>query len=149
MKQGYLRLNMACLFFIFMSTQAVSDVFKWTDEHGQIHFSDRAPHEVQADNISNKLKQVNITGDLSSPEMMLRHEQAKDANREARYSEQQERLHNQPSQSERCAEAKKHLKLLKGRVVFVDENGKDLKISEETRKLRASQLENDIRQHCQ
>ncbi len=81
--------------------------------------------------------------------MMLRHEQAKDAEREAQYKEQQERYNNKSAISERCKEVKKRLRLVKGRVIFVDEQGKDLKVSEEARKKRAIHLENEVREHCQ
>lgn len=132
-----------------ISISAWAEIFQWTDENGQIHFSDRAPRKIQANNISEQLSNINITSDLSSPEMMLRLEQAKDAEREAHYKEQQEKYNKQPTKSESCKKAKKLLRLVKGRVVFVDEQGKDLKVSEETRKKRAIQLENEVRKHCQ
>jgi hypothetical protein len=137
------------LFSFCITVNAWAEIFQWTDEKGQTHFSDRAPHQIPANNISNQLKRINITSDLSSPEMMLRHEQAKDAEREAQYKEQQERYNNKSAISERCKEVKKRLRLVKGRVIFVDKQGKDLKVSEESRKKRAIHLENEVREHCQ
>jgi hypothetical protein len=144
-----LTLSLSFIFIVVLSINAKSDVYQWTDEHGQTHFSDRPPHKSEANNISNQLNQINITSDLSSPEMMLRHEQAKDAEREKNYKERQEKYNKQPSKTEACKEAKKLLGLIKGRVVFVDQQGKDLKISEEDRKQRAIELEHEIRKHCQ
>tara|TARA_R110002167_G_scaffold116338_6_gene291389 strand:+ start:274 stop:657 length:384 start_codon:yes stop_codon:yes gene_type:complete len=127
----------------------MSEVFQWTDENGQTHFSDRAPKLIQSNNISEQLNNINITSDLSSPEMMLRHEQTKDAEREAKYKKQQEKRNKQPTKSERCKEAQDLLRRVKGRVVFVDEQGKELKVSEEDRKQRAIQLESLVRKLCQ
>lgn len=125
------------VFLCFVSLKASSEVYQWTDEHGQTHFGDRPPGNTKPTKISDQLNQINITSELSSPEMMLRHEQWK-AQQESR-----------PSQSEKCKEAKRLLKIIQGRVVFVDENGKDLKRSEKTRAERAEKLESAIRTHCQ
>lgn len=140
--------RLVVLFSFCIVISAWAEIFQWTDENGQTHFSDRAPHKIQANNISEQLNKINITSDLSSPEMMLRHEQAKDAEREAQYKKQQENYNSQTDNSEKCKETKKRLRLIKGRVIFVDEDGKDLKISEETRKKRAIQLESKVRKYC-
>jgi transcriptional regulator with PAS, ATPase and Fis domain len=127
---------------------AWSEIYQWTDDKGQTHFSDRAPSKITAKKISNQMDKINITSDLSSPEMMLRHEQAKDAEREKRYQYWQEQQENKPTKDEKCKELKQLLKIVKGRVVFVDEQGKDLKISEKLRQQRAIELEDSIRKHC-
>ena len=137
------------LISLSFSINAWSEIYQWTDENGQTHFGDRAPSQTVAKEISSQVDQINITSELSSPEMMLRHEQAKDAEREQHYKDWQEQQENKPDKSEKCKELKELLQIVKGRVVFVDEQGKDLKISETVRKQRASELEDGIRQYCQ
>lgn len=131
-----------------LASHTLAEVYQWTDENGRTHFGDRPPKQVDSKNISERLDKINITSDYSSPELMLRHEQRKDAEREKRLEEWQEKTKNRPSQSEKCDKARQHLKTITGPVVFVDENGKDLKISEKTRKQRVQELDSMIRKHC-
>jgi hypothetical protein len=133
--------------FSCLSSNSWSEIYQWTDENGQTHFGDRAPN-TSAKEISKQVNQINITRNLSSPEMMLRHEQAKDAERKKQYEQWQEKIDNQPSKDEKCEEFKKLLNIVKGRVVFVDEHGKDLNVTETERRKRARQLEDAIRKHC-
>lgn len=148
MKQRYLHKAAVSLLLSCLSTHSVSEVYQWTDAQGRMHFSDRAPQKIQANNISSQLEQINITSDLSSPEMMLRHEQTKDAEREKHYKEQLDRDQNRTILSESCKEAKKRLELVRGRVIFLDEQGKEVKVSEKNRKNRALELEHEVRKHC-
>ncbi len=136
------------LFFVNISITAKAEIYQWTDEHGQTHFGDRAPN-ASAKDISKQVEQINLTSDLSSPEMMMRHELQKEAEREEEYNKWNENRQNQPTRAEKCRELKGLLNKVKGRVVFVDENGKDLKVSESERKIRVTELETTIRTHCQ
>lgn len=140
-------LSTLLLYLCFSHTQA--EVYQWTDANGRTHFGDRPPEKIDSKDISETLDKINITSDYSSPELMLRHEQRKDDEREKRLKEWQEKQKSRPSQSEKCAKARQHLKTITGRVVFVDENGKDLKISEESRKQRVQKLDSIIRKYCQ
>lgn len=138
----------AVILYLF-SSYTLSEVYQWTDESGRTHFGDRPPEKTSSENISEKLNKINITGDYSSPELMLRHQKNKDAEAKKRREEWQEKQKNRPSQLEKCEKARQLLNTITGPVVFVDENGKDLKISEETRKQRANVLKDTIRKHCQ
>lgn len=131
------------------SSMVFSEIYQWTDEKGRTHFGDRPPVTVNSTSISDQLNQINITNDLSSPEMMLRHEQTKEAERKKRQEAWQAQQKNKPSQLEKCKEAKRLLKVIQGRVVFVDENGKDMKRSEKTREKRAKKLASSIQKYCQ
>lgn len=137
------------LFFLLWSSQTLSEVYRWTDQNGRTHFGDRPPEQGVAKDISDTLDKINISSDYSTPEMMLRHAQDRDAERQKRLELWQEKQKNTPTQSERCSKARKQLEIIKGPVVFIDDNGKDLKISEATRKQRVSDLEKLIQKHCQ
>ncbi|UZE94809.1 DUF4124 domain-containing protein [Alkalimarinus alittae] len=140
----------SCLsLLLLLSTHVLSEVYQWTDQNGRIHFGDRPPEKTASKNISEKLDKINITSDYSSPDMMLRHEQSKDTERQQRIDEWKEKQKNKPSKAEKCQEVRQQLNVIKGPVVFVDDNGKDLKVSEETRKKSVQKLESIIRKHCQ
>lgn len=128
--------------------QAQAEIYKWTDKHGQTHFSDRPPEHKQATEISGQLDSINISKELSSPEMMLQLENLKAREREQFSSEKQTQQERERSLSKACAQAKKALKALKGRVVFLDEQGNELKVTEAQRKQRAIEMENLVRQQC-
>jgi len=139
-----------CAVFLYLLTShALSEVYQWTDKSGRTHFGDRPPEKASSENISERLNQINITSDYSSPELMLLHQQNKDAEAKKRREAWQEKQKNSPTQDEKCQKARQHLNTITGPVVFVDEHGNDLKISEETRKQRVKILKDTIRKHCQ
>ncbi len=132
-----------------ISSPALSEVYQWTDKQGRTHFGDRPPEKMESKDISEKLDRINITSDYSSPDIMLRHEQRKDAEKKKQIDDWKGSQKNRPSLNDWCEGARQQLKIIKGRVVFVDEHGKDLNISEATRKQRVQSLETSIRRNCQ
>ena len=56
------------------------------------------------------------------------------------------------SQAERlekyCREAKERLVAISGRVLFVDDNGEAVKVTEQERGVMAKELEKDINERC-
>ena len=135
-----------CLTFYAGNGQA--EIFKWTDENGQTHFGDRPPENKKAMEISSQLENINISRDLSSPEMMLKHEKMKAQEKQRQASEQHDHEKRQRTLSNECQKAQKSLWKLKGRVVFRDELGNEIKVSETERKRRALEMENMVRKHC-
>lgn len=127
---------------------AWSEIYQWKDKHGQTHFGDRPPNHESAVNISDKVQEINITKDMSSPEMMLKHELLKESERKEKYEAWKEQESKRPSLSHVCKQAKQTLKNIKRRVIFVDEQGNEVKVSEEERKQRVITLENDIKENC-
>ena len=55
---------------------------------------------------------------------------------------------NKPTRAKKCSKARARLKKVRGRVVFLDKQGNDLKRTEEERKEIAKNLENTIKKHC-
>ena len=149
---GCLKLNRACpfitVFLLVYCSNAWSEVYQWKDENGQTHFGDRAPTDKHSDNISKQLDHINISTDLSSPELMLNQAEQN----EARQNEKRQKLikqqKNLPSLSEVCMNAKRYLSTIEGRVVFTDEHGKEMKVSEQERKNKVLKMKEIIRQKC-
>jgi hypothetical protein len=51
---------------ILLAVASSAEVYRWTDEHGRVHFSDKPPRDQQAENISDETRSVNV--DTSSAE---------------------------------------------------------------------------------
>lgn len=139
-------LIMTCL--IMYCPNVLSEVYKWTDENGQTHFGDRPPADKRSDNISSQLDNINISTDLSSPELMLKQAEEK----EARENEKRQKLKalakKLPSLSEVCTNARRYLSTIEGRVIFTDENGKEVKVTEQERKDEVLKVKKIISQKC-
>mgnify|MGYP000069985134 FL=1 len=137
---------MTCL--LIYCSNAWSEVYQWKDENGQIHFSDRAPAGKHSDNISSQLDHINISTDLSSPELMLKHAEQKEARKNEKRQKFLEQYKKLPSLSEACMNARRYLSVIEGRVVFTDNNGKEVKVSEQERKNKVLKVKKIISQKC-
>jgi len=135
--------------FMFYTVNAYSEVYQWKDEYGQVHFGDRPPTNIKADDISNKLDNINISTDLSSPELLLEQLQQKEQAQHEKRQEALEKRKNMSSLADICRDAKNYLRTIKGRVVFIDERGKELKVSERERQKEVIKMKGIIRQKCQ
>ena len=129
-------------------TNAWSEVYQWKDANGQIHFGDRAPADKKSKNISSRLDHINISTDLSSPELMLKHAEEKEARQNAKRQKIIDLQKKMPSLSELCTNARRYLATIEGRVIFTDENGKEVKVSEQERKSEVLKVKAIIRQKC-
>jgi len=149
---GFLGLKRVCTFImaclLMHCSNAWSEVYKWTDENGQIHFGDRAPANKHSDNISSRLDNINISTDLTSPELMLKHAEQKEARKNEKRQELIELQKKLPTLSEACVKAKRYLSTIEGRVVFTDKHGKEMKVSEQERKNEVLKMKQMIRQKC-
>ena len=141
--QAFIVLLLLCSTFTIQA-----ELYKWIDEKGVTHYSDKAPAHLKADDISTRLNKLNISSPLSSPELMLRQAEQKDEERKQHYATQQAERSKVPTKEEACQKARRYLMSIKGRVVFVDEQGKEVKVSEAERKQRVSKLEAEIQQNC-
>ena len=137
---------MACL--LMYCSNAWSEVYQWKDAKGQMHFGDRAPIGKHSDNISSRLDKINLSTDLSSPELMLKHAEQKEARQNEKRQKLIEQRKNMPSLSEACMNARNYLSKIEGRVVFTDEHGKEVKVSEQERKNKVLKVKKIIRQKC-
>ncbi|SFC09058.1 protein of unknown function [Microbulbifer thermotolerans] len=124
-----------------------SEMYRWVDEQGKVHFSDRPPVEAKAENIEHKLRPIN-TADAPQPKDTARHGGDADPEQEYESRQQQRQLAQQQKMLNACNAAKKKLRILQGPVALIDENGKEIKISERERQQMAAQLQSEIRGKC-
>jgi len=134
--------------FMFYTVNACSEVYQWKDEHGKVHFGDRPPTGIKSDNISNKLDHINISTDFSSPELLLEQIQQKEREQNKKRQETLDKRKNMPSLADMCRDAESYLRAIEGRVVFTDDQGKEIKVSEKERQNKVIKMKAIIRQKC-
>ena len=147
-----MKLTKQAAIFIFVtaySSLSWSEIYQWKDTKGQTHYSDKQPKDSKPKEISSQLKNINLSSDLTSPELMLEYEKIRESEAQAEKKALIKKLKSIPSSKEWCAKAKTRLKKLKGRVNFVDNNNKPVTVSEEDKKSQALSLSKLISKHCQ
>lgn len=127
-----------------------AEIYQWTDSQGNTHFSDHPPEEqVSSEEVSSQLSPLNR--DSSSDETKKLQQLFKRPTPEEQALQQQEQAQQQKREqqiNQTCAKARKRLEILKGPVFFTDDNGNEFTVTEEERRQRVIQLEQEIRQYC-
>ena len=125
--------------------------YQWRDKNGKLHFSDKPPpaSAVESKEISDQLKDTNT--DNSARQVRQQLDQVR-RDQSARSKEQTDTTQpdNQRQQqlAQQCAQARRDLRVLRGRVIFFDENGNEERVTEEERARRAAVLEQRIKEQC-
>lgn len=138
------------LLLLVLPVMASAEVYQWVDENGKKHFSDTPPPDKsRARDISDTLKSANID-ESRSERQKLQKIFAKPTAEEDQYKKQKQAADQkkQKKKQEYCSYLKDRLRRISRRVVFVDKDGKDVKVSEAERKERVKKLEKMIRQRC-
>ena len=128
-------------------------LYKWQDDQGNWHFSDKAPEDQQAKDISQELPPLNTSESSTSPTPPTGSTSAvveSDKDPEQQYLERKRKEAERQKQlmAARCAEARKRLETIQGPVVFIDDAGNEVKVTEEERQRRATTLANEIERYC-
>jgi len=123
------------------------ELYRWVDADGKVHFGDRPPMEARAESLEGKLKPVN-SADSTRQQDFPDSRRADQLERDYVARKQSEQSKARRQQQIACARARKELKILKGPVYFVDEQGNESTISERQRVIEAEKLEAQIRQYC-
>jgi uncharacterized protein YcfL len=134
----------------FLAASAAAEVYRWTDENGRVHFSDKPPRDRQAENISERTRSVNV--DTSSSEReKLNDLFAPETPEEKELRRQREAQQTAQAEKHRlaCDNAQRQLRFFKEeRFYWVDESGSSSNASEQERQQMVEQLTAAIRQHC-
>lgn len=144
-----MRIIIAISLLIFIPT-GHSEIYRWTDNDGKIHFSDQPPEDsTVSEEVSQKMSPINR--DSSSEEtkklqLIFQGETPEEQNHHRQQKIQQRRQEQVTKRA--CDQAKRNLKILKGRVYFEDAEGNEIVVTEEQREHRAQQLESEITKHC-
>ena len=127
-----------------------AEVYKWTDEQGNVHFGDHPPDREKATALGNSLKPLNISTDLSNPSMIRKAEQARqdEVLRNANQQQRKQQLSSSEQHQRDCERARKRLRDISGPVVFYDDNGKAVDVTEKEREKMEQALRAEINKNC-
>jgi len=126
---------------------AAEELYRWVDADGKVHFGDRPPQDAEAKSIADELKPINFSdaaGEQDYPDNRRADQIAQEYRNQKRQQQQKQIRHQQLV----CKRAQRQLKILKGRVYFVDAEGNETTVSERERQAQARALEAQIRQYC-
>ena len=126
-----------------------AQAYRWVDENGKVHFGDRPPDKNKAKNISEDIRKQNIDSASSNTKAQVdqinKRQSAEKTEARQLTKGQKER---QEKLSKACQDARKRLQVLKGRVIFYDENGNEIKTTEKERAAQAVAMEKEIKKYC-
>jgi len=131
------------------TTQVGAEVYQWRDAEGKVHFADKKPASVDAEDISGSLERTNVEQSGEQRERLNRLF-AKETPEELRLDEERQRQKGAAQEKRRrqCVEAKKRLEILRGRVIFSDDKGGFVSVPESERKRRAKEAARWVSQLC-
>lgn len=138
---------MTILWTIIISHAVFAEVYRWTDDEGNVHYSDRKL-TANAEDITAKVKIHNIdTSQAEQKKLQQIFRAENDADREF-YRQQQEL--NKPSKEliEYCKNIRTHLRNISGRVQLVDEDGKEVRFTERERQAHAQEMQQRVNDRC-
>ncbi|GAB2875393.1 DUF4124 domain-containing protein [Microbulbifer echini] len=122
------------------ATAGASELYRWVDADGRVHFSDRPPAEAKAQDISGQLNPIN-SAEATKNRPSLITSPATTTGREQQKRQQKEQQRN-------CSRARQRLRAINGRVAFIDNNGKEVRYSERERQQMAKKLQREIASRC-
>jgi len=131
------------LVMITLSMSATAEIYTWVDENGKKHFSDQPPADQNiSTEVTKEIKLLNI--DAGYPAGIV-----VDPTRKGRKKEKAlQKAAAAERMNETCARAKTDLEMLSGRVVFHDEGGNELRVSEADRVKMEKSLRAVIKERC-
>ncbi len=139
-----------CTLWLTLPLVAFGEIYQWKDADGKIHYSDKPPEdETASQNISSQLRPLNSDSSTSETDK-LKQVFAGETPEEKNYRlrQQAEQQQQKSSRQQACQQAKNQLSVLRGRVAFIDKDGKELIVTEEERQQRADKLAREIDKYC-
>ncbi|WP_317929975.1 DUF4124 domain-containing protein [Halioxenophilus sp. WMMB6] len=125
-----------------------AQIYRWVDDNGKVHYSDRKPETNRADDVSDDLGTINVTA--SEPvQARGRDLPETEAERAVRESEEREAQKASAAKQKQCAIARDSLRKISGPVYFERPDGSTYEITEEERAEREGQLRQAIDRYCQ
>lgn len=134
---------------LLTSTLVMAQTYRWLDEQGNVHFGDKPPPHQNAEDISGQLKQPNRDqGGSSAAEQLQQRHNDRAARRVERQQSNPRYGPDASSRAEACRKARQELSILQGPVIFFDEQGNELKVTEKERAQRAAAFEKTVKTNC-
>ena len=127
------------------SISSMAEVYRWVDKNGKVHYTDKKP-APDAENITKEVNKQNL--DSSSREIEKINQMHREDEEAVRASQQQQEQAREQAMKAPCAAAKERLKKMKGLVIFIDDAGKAVTVTEKERQEKVAELERYIRANC-
>ena len=136
-----------CSVLLLLASSPQAEVYRWVDENGKTHYSDKKP-KSEAEDITEAVKKQNI--DTSIEEQRKLQEIFRPENEADREYYRQQQLKNQPTPEhiQHCNKQRRYLNKIDGRVQFVDEEGNVVPVTEKQRQQRVEELQRYLVEHC-
>ena len=132
----------------FSTYCSYAEVYRWVDDDGNVHFSDKKPEQNDVEDISERVSKTNIDESSKAMRRLDQVHSETEGGKQVRNKKENSDRITQERQNRICEKARGDLRILRGRVVFVDENGVTRTISESQRKIEAEKLETEIKKRC-
>lgn len=137
----------AVLYFLVAGHQAAAEIYRWVDSEGKVHYSDRK----LADHAEDITAQVRVHNIDASQEEQRKLQQIfrpeNDADREY-YRQQQEAQKPSRELVNHCTKLRTHQRRMSGRVQIVDEQGKEVRFTEQQRQAHLEETQKLITERC-
>jgi hypothetical protein len=147
-------LKYCCAIIVILSFQSTSyaQAYKWVDENGQTHFSQRAPTDREADVIKTRPgPKVAPAQSQQAVDDLINKQKSDVKTKEQAKIKQQQKAEQAQIKSKNCDIAKKNLTSYqnKPRGRIKNAEGEYIRVDEIERQNRIKQLKQDIQKHCQ
>lgn len=135
-------LRLVIFFSCLVSLNTIAEIYSWVDEDGNKQYSDEPPTDEAREVRKEEFEPENI--DRGYPPGLVVQPTTEKEQREQ--SQQEAAL--AARKREDCQKARKKLRTLSGRVIFKDDDGNDVYVSEKERAEMERELRAKIEKHC-
>lgn len=132
---------------LIAATAGAEELYRWVDKDGKVHFGDRPPLQAKAEEIGDELQPVN-SADATRARKPARSGQRDDLQQQYQNRKQRQQQQRQQQMARACQKARRDLRILQGRVAFVDDSGREVKMTERDRQRMAAELQREIGRVC-
>lgn len=129
------------------ATVNAGELYRWVDDNGNVHFGDRPPQEAKAEDIGDQLQPINAA-DATRNRKPAHSGQQHKLQRDYQNRKQRQQRQRQQQMARACQKARRNLRILQGRVAFIDDSGKEVKMTERERQRMAAELQREISRVC-
>lgn len=141
-----------CLALWLSPMPAAGETYRWTDENGKVHFSDKPPPEDAAQSERIEVRGPKPIGQGREVEAInertRRLLEAEAAERQEEAQKQAEKERDAARQAKVCKDARQRLTRLSGPFRYIDEDGQRYTVSEEQAEKDRQELRQWIEQNC-
>lgn len=142
----------ACLLLLalaLLAPAAGAEIYKWTDAQGRVHFGDKPTDKTRAEEVEVRDYKPGTGQDvLDVYQRTDRIYDARERQRQEDAAKERETTAAEAKKKDQCFEARDRERRMDRPVVFVDDYGKPIKVSDEERRQKLQELRQWIADNC-